>query len=151
MHIILPQFQILVDSSYITAFFQLALQQELSGMMNRLRDASGLAEQKESEVEKLKREKRHLIWTVIYLRSFLVKYGELRQALDMAEKERQFDLKEREALVYRAEALQREFDHTNKLLQVIGDHDIRGELFNSKATGFLLLRLYLLTEPIINP
>ena len=151
MQIILPQFQILVDSSYITAIFQLALQQELSGMMNRLRDASGLAEQKESEVEKLKREKRHLIWTVIYLRSFLVKYGELRQALDMAEKERQFDLKEREALVYRAEALQREFDHTNKLLQVIGDHDIRGELFTSKATGFLLTRLYLHTEPIKNP
>ena len=97
--------------------------------MNRLRDASRLAEQKESEVEKLKREKRHLIWTVIYLRSFLVKYGELRQALDMAEKERQFDLKEREALVYRAEALQREFDHTNKLLQVIGDHVSLGELF----------------------
>ena len=104
--------------------------------MNRLRDASGLAEQKESEVEKLKREKRHLIWTVIYLRSFLVKYGELRQALDMAEKERQFDLKEREALVYRAEALQREFDHTNKLLQVIGDHEIRGELFNAKRSVY---------------
>ena len=111
-------------------------------MMNRLRDASGLAEQKESEVEKLKREKRHLIWTVIYLRSFLVKYGELRQALDMAEKERQFDLKEREALVYRAEALQREFDHPNKLLQVIGDHHILGELFYSKFTDFYNLSVF---------
>ena len=113
-------------------------------MMNRLRDASGLAEQKESEVEKLKREKRHLIWTVIYLRSFLVKYGELRQALDMAEKERQFDLKEREALVYRAEALQREFDHTNKLLQVIGDHHILGELFYPKFTDFYKFIVFLL-------
>ena len=112
--------------------------------MNRLRDASGLAEQKESEVEKLKREKRHLIWTVIYLRSFLVKYGELRQALDMAEKERQFDLKEREALVYRAEALQREFDHTNKLLQVIGDHHILGELLYPRFTDFYKLIVFLL-------
>ena len=42
----------------------------------------------------------------------------MRQSLEYAEKEREIDLKEREAIVYRAESLQREFEHTNKLLQV---------------------------------
>lgn len=59
------------------------------------------------------------MWLVIYLRSYLVKYGELKQSLDMADKEREIDLKEREALVYRADSLQREFEHINKLLQVL--------------------------------
>ena len=59
------------------------------------------------------------MWLVIYLRSYLVKYGELKQSLEMADKEREIDLKEREALVYRADSLQREFEHINKLLQVI--------------------------------
>lgn len=49
---------------------------------------------------------------------FTVKYAELKQSLDYVEKEREIDLKEREAIVYRAESLQREFDHVNKLLQV---------------------------------
>ena len=42
----------------------------------------------------------------------------MKQSLDYVEKEREIDLKEREAIVYRAESLQREFDHVNKLLQV---------------------------------
>ena len=50
---------------------------------------------------------------------YSVKYAELKQSLDYVEKEREIDLKEREAIVYRAESLQREFDHVNKLLQVI--------------------------------
>ena len=48
----------------------------------------------------------------------LVKYAEVKQSLSYAEKEREIDLKEREAIVYRAESLQREFEHVNKLLQV---------------------------------
>ena len=87
-------------------------------MVSRLRDAAALAEDKESEVERLKREKCGIIWLLIYMRSYLVKFGELKQSLDMAEKEREIDLKEREALVYRADSLQREFEHINKLLQV---------------------------------
>ena len=47
-----------------------------------------------------------------------VKYAEVKQSLSYAEKEREIDLKEREAIVYRAESLQREFEHVNKLLQV---------------------------------
>ena len=42
----------------------------------------------------------------------------MKQSLSYAEKEREIDLKEREAIVYRAESLQREFEHVNKLLQV---------------------------------
>jgi len=42
----------------------------------------------------------------------------VKQSLSYAEKEREIDLKEREAIVYRAESLQREFEHVNKLLQV---------------------------------
>lgn len=79
---------------------KVALQKEMSGMISRLRDAAALAEDKESEVERLK-----------------LKYGDLKQSLDIAEKEREIDLKEREALVYRADSLQREFEHINKLLQ----------------------------------
>ena len=65
------------------------------------------------------------MWLVIYLRSYLVKYGELKQSLEMADKEREIDLKEREALVYRADSLQREFEHINKLLQVILTYQLR--------------------------
>ena len=42
----------------------------------------------------------------------------MKQSLEYAQREREIDLKEREAIVYRAESLQREYDHTNKLLQV---------------------------------
>jgi len=95
-----------------------ALQKEMSGMVSRLRDAAALAEDKESEVERLKREKMGIIWLLIYMRSYLVKFADLKQSLEIAEKEREIDLKEREAIVYRADSLQREFDHINKLLQV---------------------------------
>ena len=87
-------------------------------MISRLRDAAALAEDKESEVERLKREKMGIIWLLIYMRSYLVKFANLKQSLEMADKEREIDLKEREALVYRADSLQREFEHINKLLQV---------------------------------
>ena len=96
----------------------MALQKEMSGMVSRLRDAAALAEDKESEVERLKREKMGIIWLLIYMRSYLVKFADLKQSLEIAEKEREIDLKEREAIVYRADSLQREFDHINKLLQV---------------------------------
>ena len=63
-----------------------------------------------------------------------VKYAELKQSLNYVEKEREIDLKEREAIVYRAESLQREFDHVNKLLQVINGvlltHWFKHYLFN---------------------
>ena len=87
-------------------------------MVARLSDCGALAEDKESEVERLKREKMGIIWLLIYMRSYLVKYADLRQSLEIADKEREIDLKEREALVYRADSLQREFEHINKLLQV---------------------------------
>ena len=84
------------------------------------------------------------MWLVIYLRSYLVKYGELKQSLEMADKEREIDLKEREALVYRADSLQREFEHINKLLQVILTFPLRDlfiflttsrDLFESKISS----------------
>jgi chromosome segregation ATPase len=95
-----------------------ALQKEMTGMIARLRDSAELAEEKENEVEKLKREKIGIIHLLIYMRSYLVKYADLRQSLEIADKERELDLKEREALVYRADSLQREFGHISKLLQV---------------------------------
>ena len=61
----------------------------------------------------------HLVNPILWANfHFAVKYAELKQSLDYVEKEREIDLKEREAIVYRAESLQREFDHVNKLLQV---------------------------------
>ena len=76
------------------------------------------------------------MWLVIYLRSYLVKYGELKQSLEMADKEREIDLKEREALVYRADSLQREFEHINKLLQVILTFTLRNFYFLTTRRDF---------------